>query len=167
MMGLLPRPRVFVDELGLNEAEALVDIHADAFVRGWSAEDLAALMAGAGILIAALACITAASASRAVAVALAVVGPRTTNAGSGAWFTSRTGPASVAVSAVSAGLIAVVASIVAGTPALLVGAVVGAVAALLVSVWLARLRDGVDGDLLGAGIEIAFTLGLVVIVVAT
>lgn len=49
MMGLLPRSRVFVDEPGLNEAEDLVDIHADAFVRGWSAEDLTALIAGPNV----------------------------------------------------------------------------------------------------------------------
>ena len=112
-------------------------------------------------------CVTAASASRAVAVALSVVGPRTTYAGSGSWFASRTGPASVVVSGVSAGLIALVGSIVAGTPVLLLGAVVGSVAALLASMWLARLRDGVDGDLLGAAIEIAFALLLVAIVLAT
>jgi len=128
---------------------------------------LAALAAEAGMLMAALACVTAASASRAVAVALSVVGPRTTYAGSGSWFASRTGPASVVVSGVSAGLIALVGSIVAGTPVLLLGAVVGSVAALLASMWLARLRDVVDGDLLGAAIEIAFALLLVAIVLAT
>lgn len=45
MIGLLPRIRVFVDEPTLSDADALVDIHADAFDRGWSAEDLEALMA--------------------------------------------------------------------------------------------------------------------------
>jgi [ribosomal protein S18]-alanine N-acetyltransferase len=49
MMGLLPRPRVFVDEPKMSEADALVDIHADAFVRGWSADDFAALMAGPNV----------------------------------------------------------------------------------------------------------------------
>jgi len=49
MIGLLPRPRVFVDEPEPNEADSLVDIHAGAFVRGWSAEDLAALMAGPNV----------------------------------------------------------------------------------------------------------------------
>jgi len=51
MIGLLPRPRVFVDEPGLNEADSLVDIHAGAFVRGWSAEDLAALVAGPNVFV--------------------------------------------------------------------------------------------------------------------
>ena len=44
MIGLLPRTRVFVDEPNLSDADALVEIHADAFARGWSAEDLEALL---------------------------------------------------------------------------------------------------------------------------
>jgi ribosomal-protein-alanine N-acetyltransferase len=49
MMGLLPRGRVFVEEIGPPEAEALVDIHADAFLRAWSADDFAALVGGGNV----------------------------------------------------------------------------------------------------------------------
>lgn len=49
MIGLVPRPRVSVNEAEPDEVEALVDIHANSFARGWSAEDLAALMAGPNV----------------------------------------------------------------------------------------------------------------------
>ena len=45
MIGLLPRTRVYVEEPTLSDADTMVEIHADAFARGWSAEDLEALMA--------------------------------------------------------------------------------------------------------------------------
>ena len=44
MIGFLPRPRRFIDEPGPNEAEALAEIHAEAFQRPWSADDLAVLI---------------------------------------------------------------------------------------------------------------------------
>jgi len=39
------RPRVFVDEIGREEADALADVHGGAFARTWSADDFAALLA--------------------------------------------------------------------------------------------------------------------------
>jgi ribosomal-protein-alanine N-acetyltransferase len=51
MMGLLPRTRVFVDEPDLGEAEMLAELHADGFARGWSADEIAALMAGANVFV--------------------------------------------------------------------------------------------------------------------
>jgi [ribosomal protein S18]-alanine N-acetyltransferase len=44
MINLLPRPRVFVDDAKFDEAAALVDIHADAFARGWSEDEFTALI---------------------------------------------------------------------------------------------------------------------------
>jgi ribosomal-protein-alanine N-acetyltransferase len=46
MMWLFPSPRVIVDEPAVGEVDILADLHAEAFARGWSAEDFAALMAG-------------------------------------------------------------------------------------------------------------------------
>ena len=43
------RPRVHVDDVGLDEADALADIHRGAFARTWSADDFAALLAAAGV----------------------------------------------------------------------------------------------------------------------
>jgi ribosomal-protein-alanine N-acetyltransferase len=44
MMGLLPKSRIFVEEMRSSDADALVDIHAEAFVRAWSADDFAVLV---------------------------------------------------------------------------------------------------------------------------
>src|SRR5690606_8608403 len=41
--------RVIVDEVRPAEAEAVADIHADAFARAWSADDFSALMSGRGV----------------------------------------------------------------------------------------------------------------------
>lgn len=49
MIGLLPRPRIFIEDVRPHEADALVDIHADAFARAWSADDFVALMSGANV----------------------------------------------------------------------------------------------------------------------
>lgn len=40
---LFPRPRIFIEAVGPDEADALADIHAEAFSRSWSADDFAAL----------------------------------------------------------------------------------------------------------------------------
>ena len=45
MIWFLPRGRVFVDVLRPNEADALVEIHSQAFPHPWSADDFAALVA--------------------------------------------------------------------------------------------------------------------------
>jgi ribosomal-protein-alanine N-acetyltransferase len=45
MMGFLPRMRTFVQEIDAGEADALADIHAEAFARTWSADDISALLA--------------------------------------------------------------------------------------------------------------------------
>ncbi len=40
---LFPRPRIVVEAVGPDEADALADLHADAFARPWSADEFAAL----------------------------------------------------------------------------------------------------------------------------
>jgi ribosomal-protein-alanine N-acetyltransferase len=49
MINLLPRPRVFVDDARFDEAGALVDIHAEAFTRGWDEDDFAALISSGNV----------------------------------------------------------------------------------------------------------------------
>lgn len=49
MMGFLPRPRAFVDQPELGEVDMLAELHADGFARGWSADDIAALIAGGNV----------------------------------------------------------------------------------------------------------------------
>ena len=54
MIGFLLRPRVFIDDLKAGEADALADVHADAFARAWSADDFTALISGANVFALAL-----------------------------------------------------------------------------------------------------------------
>ena len=49
MIGFLPRPRIFVEDVAADEADALAEIHGEAFARAWSADDFAALMAGQNV----------------------------------------------------------------------------------------------------------------------
>lgn len=42
---ILFAPRIIIDQVRRNEAEALVAIHGDAFARAWSADDFTALIA--------------------------------------------------------------------------------------------------------------------------
>lgn len=49
MIPFLAPPRVIIDEVRPAEAEAVADIHADAFARAWSADDFSALMSGRGV----------------------------------------------------------------------------------------------------------------------
>jgi ribosomal-protein-alanine N-acetyltransferase len=43
------RPRVHVDDVRLDEADALADIHGGAFARTWSEDDFAALLGDTGV----------------------------------------------------------------------------------------------------------------------
>ncbi len=43
------RPRVFLDGVRSDEADALADIHQDAFARTWSEDDFASLLADRGV----------------------------------------------------------------------------------------------------------------------
>lgn len=54
IVGLLPKTRVFVDEVSLSEADSLAELHADGFARAWSADDFAALMAADNVFALAL-----------------------------------------------------------------------------------------------------------------
>ena len=43
MIAFFPQPRIVIESVGPAEAESLAEIHADAFARGWSGEEFAAL----------------------------------------------------------------------------------------------------------------------------
>lgn len=49
IVGLLPRTRVFVDEALPRDAEALASLHDDGFARGWTADEIAALMVAGNV----------------------------------------------------------------------------------------------------------------------
>ena len=132
---------------------------------------LSALAVAAGPAAAALACIAAGTVSRTVAV-LASLAMRSRAAGRlGTWFIERLRPADAAVAASSAVVIVAVLALAAGPggsgPSLAIGAVAGAAVGLGGS-WLIVWRRGqLDGDGLGASVELAFAAVLVATLLAT
>jgi len=47
----LPSAPVDIEEVGLADVDALADLHADAFHRGWSAEEMEGLMSASGVFV--------------------------------------------------------------------------------------------------------------------
>jgi adenosylcobinamide-GDP ribazoletransferase len=127
-----------------------------------------------GPIVAALACVVAAAGSRALPVlAVVLASPGGTSSGAsardglGGWFAAHTGWWSAMLAAGSAVAVALAASVASGRPALVLGAVGGIAIGVLLAGWLAILRKGLDGDALGAIVEVgAAAILLVVVVVA-
>jgi adenosylcobinamide-GDP ribazoletransferase len=120
------------------------------------------LMAAAGIAATALACVTAAATSRAIAVLTALAHRSVVRPGGGAWFATRVTPAAVVLAVGTAAAVALGAALAAGSPAILVGAVGGALLGQIGSAAIIRARGGLDGDGLGASVEIAFAAVLLI-----
>jgi adenosylcobinamide-GDP ribazoletransferase len=127
----------------------------------------------AGPVLAALACIVAAAGSRALPVlAVVLVSPRGRSSGAaahdglGTWFAAHTGRWSAVAATGSAVAVALAASVASGPPTFVLGAVGGIAIGVLLASWLAILRKGLDGDALGALVEVGFAAILLVIVVA-
>lgn len=127
----------------------------------------------AGPVLAALACVVAAAGSRALPV-LAVARGSSRGASSGppahdglgGWFAAHTGWSAALLAAGSAVGVALAASMASGQPAFVLGAVGGIAIGVLFAARLAILRNGLDGDALGAIVEAGFATILLVIVVA-
>ena len=139
-------------------------------VLGLEAAALASLAATAGPAIAAIACIAAGAVSRTVAV-LGGLAMRSRAAGRlGTWFAERLRLSDAVIAVVSAVLVVSVGAVLAGStgdavlgPAVAVGAVVGAALGLAISRMIAGRRGQLDGDGLGATVELSFAA----VVVAT
>ena len=54
IVGLLPTTRSFVDEAQSDDAERLAVLHAEGFARGWTADEIAALMSSRNVFTLAL-----------------------------------------------------------------------------------------------------------------
>ena len=79
-----------------------------------------------------------------------------TRPGGAAWFASRLSMAAVVVAVGTAfGLTLAVAAVIASSAAI-VGTVAVSLVGLLAATWLVRARGGLDGDALGATIELSF-----------
>jgi adenosylcobinamide-GDP ribazoletransferase len=136
-------------------------------VVGLDATLLAALVTMRSAAYAALACMVAASGSRAIASAMPVIaGERVRAGGSAAWFGAHTPPGAGFVALGSAASVGVIAQLVAGSAALSVGLVVGVALAFVAAEWLIRRRGALDGDGIGAIVETGFAAILLATVVA-
>jgi len=130
-------------------------------VVGLDAALLAGLVTSHGAALAALACVVATSGSRALAPAVALIArDRVRVGGSAAWFAAHTSPLAASIALMTAAAVAVIAQFVAGSLAPTVGLVVGLAFASVAAEWLIRRRGALDGDGIGAIVEIAFTATL-------
>jgi cobalamin synthase len=128
---------------------------------------LAAMITARGAPFAALACIVATTGSRALAPAVAVVARERIRAGgSAAWFSAHTPPTSASAALTTAAAVAVIAEFIAGSVALPVGIVVGIALASVAAELLVRLRGALDGDGIGAIVEVAFAATLLATAIA-
>ena len=86
---------------------------------------------------------------------------RASPSGLGGWFAART--TNVAVSPVvgSAAILCLAGAFVLGSPVVLAAAGVGGIGGVILGMGLVRTRGQLDGDLLGAGVELSFALTLV------
>ncbi len=118
---------------------------------------LAALPGGSGPVVAGLACVAAAAISRALPVVVVLLrGDAMGRVGLGAWFAERVGVLDGVSAAVSAALVSVVAALLAGAVAFGAGIAVGAAVGIGIGLFLVRARLQVDGDILGATVELGF-----------
>jgi hypothetical protein len=123
---------------------------------------LAALAVDAGTQAAALALVTAASVGRAVGPVVAAVVARATRSpdpgatppGAGGWFVGAVSVRDAVAAVGTAVVIAGLSSLAVGLPSVAAGALVGGVLGLAIALAVVRARRGLDGDGLGAAIEL-------------
>ncbi|MEO8437945.1 MAG: adenosylcobinamide-GDP ribazoletransferase [Chloroflexota bacterium] len=118
---------------------------------------LAGLPTGSGPTLACLACIAAGSVSRALPVLVVQLrGGALSRGGLGSWFVDRVGGLDAVAAALTAGLVIALTGLAAGGVAFIAGATVGAVLGIGIGLTLIRARRQLDGDVLGATVELGF-----------
>ena len=130
---------------------------------------MAVLPGGSGPQVAALACIAAGAASRALPVVVALLrGDAVSRVGLGAWFAERVSVVDGVVASLTAAVVAVIAGVLVGAVAFGAGIAAGAALGLGAGLILVRTRRQVDGDVLGATVELGFAavVGAVAIAMA-
>jgi adenosylcobinamide-GDP ribazoletransferase len=116
---------------------------------------LAAIAATVGTWLAAGTLVVATVVSRAVAVTATVVErPRVAPDGFGAWFAARVSPLVAVGAAMLAVVIGTLIALLAGSAAIAIGGVVGAAVGLVLAGFIAARRGQLDGDGLGAIVEL-------------
>lgn len=118
---------------------------------------ISALIDTAGVPRAALVLVVALAGSRAAAAAsVPLARGRVRETASGGWFTAHTDRVAAIVAVGTAVAIAVGGAVAMGTAGLVAGLALGLVAGALAGEWLIRRRRGLDGDGIGAIVEVTF-----------
>jgi adenosylcobinamide-GDP ribazoletransferase len=124
------------------------------------------ILASAGATVAALTCIVAGAVSRLVPVLVArLAGHAAREVGLGAWFVRSVTPRDGVIALAASLLVIVGCSLVGRSPELAFGVAIAGAGSLVATLWLARLRGQLDGDLLGASVEITFAATLLMMAV--
>jgi adenosylcobinamide-GDP ribazoletransferase len=130
-------------------------------VLGLEAASLTLVVEGAGVLVGGVLCVIAASTARAVPVILAPLSRRhAAPSGLGAWFVARTGWIDAFVAAGLALGVALAGALAVSTPVAIAAALTGTIGGVGFGLGLVRLRGQLDGDVLGASVEVAFAMAL-------
>jgi adenosylcobinamide-GDP ribazoletransferase len=123
------------------------------------------VLGGQGLAFAAAAVVIAAAVSRAVGALAPSLATQPFRPGFGQWFAERTTRRDGAVALGTALSVAAVMSVAVGRPVVLIAAVGGFACGIAVVMALGRLRRGLDGDALGAIIELTLAATLLVVAV--
>lgn len=137
--------------VGVGGATALI------LVVGLEIASLTLLVTGSGPLYAALTCVVAGAASRIVPVVLVrLARSRASPGGLGAWLAGRTTTADAAVALLTGLSVAIASALAIGEAALLLASLAGCLGGIGLGMGLVRTRNQLDGDLLGASVQLAF-----------
>jgi adenosylcobinamide-GDP ribazoletransferase len=130
-------------------------------VLGTEVAALSSVVATAGALTTGAALVVAAVVGRTLpVVAVVLAGSRATGSGFGGWFAARVGPADTVVAVVVAVLVTAGLAIATGSPEVAVGGIVGAGAGLAIAWAIVARRRQLDGDGMGAIIELTVAASL-------
>ena len=143
--------------IGVGGAAALV------LVLGLEAASLTVLASDASPPVAGVACVVAGGVSRGVPVVLVpFVRHRTPLGGLGGWFAARTTNVAAVAVVLSAATLCLAGALGLGTPAVAAAGAVGGIGGVVIGIGLVRTRGQLDGDVLGASVELSFALTVAV-----
>ena len=130
-------------------------------VLGIEVAGLAGIVASAGAPIAAAALVMAAVVGRTLPVVVVVLaGDRAERGGFGGWFAARVGPVDAVVAVVLAVLVTALLVLVTASPVVAIGGLIGAGAGLVIAGAIVSARRQLDGDGMGAIIELTVAASL-------